>query len=264
MSELPSAATPRARSVLAAAMADPARTLVALDFDGTLAPIVSRPEDAVAHADAADAMAGLAAAGFRVAVITGRPVADVLRLGPGFADVPGLVIYGHYGLEQWLDGALTAPQVHPGVATATAAARTLALAHEGVDVEDKGHSVALHTRNAPDPGAAFAVLRPRARQIGAENDLEVVPGRYVLELRPAGVDKGGALRRLVAESGVRAVVLAGDDLGDLPAVRALRELDVAGVVVCSDSPETPDELRQVADIVVDGPAGVIELLRSMA
>jgi trehalose 6-phosphate phosphatase len=140
----------------------------------------------------------------------------------------------------------------------------LARAHEGVDVEDKVHSVALHTRNAPDPGAAFADLRPRARQIGADNDLEVVPGRFVLELRPPGMDKGGTLRRLVAESGVQVVVFAGDDLGDLPAVRALRELDVAGVVVCSDSLETPDELRQAADIVVDGPAGVIELLRSMA
>ena len=209
-------------------------------------------------------MARLAAAGFRVAVITGRPVADVLRLGDGFADVPGLVIYGHYGLEQWAGGELTAPQVHPGVAPAKAAARALAHSREGVDVEDKGHSVALHTRNAPDPGAAFADLRPLAEQIGAENDVEVVPGRFVLELRPPGMDKGGALRRLVAESGVQVVVFVGDDLGDLPAVRALRELDVAGVVVCSDSPETPDELRQAADIVVDGPEGVIELLQPMA
>ncbi|HEX6335418.1 MAG TPA: trehalose-phosphatase [Jiangellaceae bacterium] len=264
MGELPSPATPRARSALAAAIAEPARTLVAMDFDGTLAPIVARPEDAVAHVDASDAMAGLAAAGFRIAVITGRPVADVLRLGRGFADVPGLVIYGHYGLEQWVDGELTTPEVHPGIAPAKAAARALASAHEGVDVEDKDHSVALHTRNAPDPGAAFADLRSRAGQIGAENDLEVVPGRFVLELRPPGMDKGGALRRLVAESGVRAVVFAGDDLGDLPAVRALRELDVDGVVVCSDSAETPDELRQAADVVVDGPEGVIELLRSMA
>ena len=264
MSVLPTPATPDARSAFAAAVAEPSRTLVALDFDGTLAPVVSRPEDAVASPGAADALAGLAAAGFRLAVITGRPVADVLRLGRGFADVPGLVIYGHYGLEQWADGELTAPQVHPGVAPAKAAAGELARAHEGVDVEDKIHSVALHTRNAPDPGATFADLRPRAQQVGADNGLEVVPGRFVLELRPPGLDKGGTLRRVVAESGVQVVVFAGDDLGDLPAVRALRELDVAGVVVCSDSLETPDELRQAADIVVDGPAGVIELLRSMA
>ncbi|HEX5996704.1 MAG TPA: trehalose-phosphatase [Jiangellales bacterium] len=264
MGELPTPETARARSALVSAIAEPARTLVAMDFDGTLAPIVSRPENAVAHADAADAMARLAAAGFRIAVITGRPVADVLRLGDRFAEVPGLVIYGHYGLERWVDGQLAAPEMHPGVVPAKAAVEALASAYEGVDVEDKVHSVALHTRNAPDPAAAFADLRPRAGQIGAENDLEVVPGRFVLELRPPGMDKGRALRRLIAESDVRAVVFAGDDLGDLPAVRALRELDVAGVVVCSDSAETPDELRQAADIVVDGPAGVIELLRSMA
>jgi trehalose 6-phosphate phosphatase len=264
MSELPTPASPQARSALAAAVADPARTLVALDFDGTLAPIVPRPEDAVAHAGAADALAGLAEAGFRIAVVTGRPVAEVLRLGAGFADVPGLTIYGHYGLERWVDGELTAPDEHPGVEPARVAIRELATAHEGVDVEDKGHSVALHTRNAPDPAGAFAALRPRAEQIAAENDLEVVPGRFVLELRPAGVDKGGALRDLVAGSGVEAVVLAGDDLGDLPAVRALRELDVAGVVVCSDSAETPDELRRMADVVVEGPNGVIDLLRGMS
>jgi trehalose 6-phosphate phosphatase len=264
MSELPTPATAQARSALAAAVAEPGRTLVALDFDGTLAPIVSRPEDAAAHPGAADALAGLAAAGFRVAVITGRPVADVLRLGAGFADVPGLTIYGHYGLEQWVDGELTAPEEHPGVEPARAAVTELARAREGVDVEDKGHSVALHTRNAPNPGAAFADLRPRAEEIGAENELEVVPGRFVLELRPAGMDKGGALRGLIAESDVQAVLFAGDDLGDLPAIRALRELDVTGVVVCSDSPETPDELRQAADLVVDGPDGVIGLLRAMS
>lgn len=264
MSELPTPSSPRARSALAAAVADPGRTLVALDFDGTLAPIVSRPADAAAHPGAADALAGLAAAGFRVAVVTGRPVADVLGLGRGFADVPNLVIYGHYGLEQWVDGELTTPDEHPGVEPARAAVRELAGTHEGVDVEDKGHSVALHTRNAPDPAAAFAELRPRAEEIGAENDLEVVPGRFVLELRPAGMDKGGALRGLITELDVQAVVFAGDDLGDLPAVRALRELDVAGVVVCSDSPETPDELRQTADLVVDGPDGVVNLLRAMS
>jgi trehalose 6-phosphate phosphatase len=263
MSMLPTPATPEARSALAAAVADPPRTLVALDFDGTLAPIVAQPEDAAAHPGAADALAGLAAAGFRLAVITGRPVADVLRLASGFAGVPGLMIFGHYGLEQWMAGELTTPEEHPGVDPARAALRDLAGSREGVAVEDKGHSVAIHTRNAPDPAQAFEELRPRAEAIGAHNDLEVVPGRYVLELRPAGVDKGGALRRLVAESDVHAVVFAGDDLGDLPAVRALRALDVAGVVVCSDSVETPDELRNAADVVVDGPDGVVELLRAM-
>lgn len=264
MSEVPTPATPQARSALAAAIADPAQTLVALDFDGTLAPIVSRPEDAVAHTGAADAMAGLAAAGFRIAVITGRPVADVLRLGSGFADVPGLMIYGHYGLEQWVDGELSTPEQHPGVDPARAAIRELARSREGVEVEDKGHSVALHTRNASDPATAFADLRPLAEQIGAENDLEVAPGRFVLELRPAGMDKGGALRSVIAALGVQTVVFAGDDLGDLPAVWALRELDIASVVVCSDSPETPDELRRAADVVVDGPDGVIDLLRELS
>ncbi len=264
MTDLPTPATPEARSALAAALAEPRRTLIALDFDGTLAPIVARPEDAVAHPGAADALAGLAAAGFRLAVITGRPVADVLRLGSGFVDVPGLAIYGHYGLERWVDGKLFAPEQHPGVAPAKAALRTLAGSRAGVHIEDKGHSVAVHTRNAPDPGRTLAELQPRAEQIAAAHDLEVVPGRFVLELRPAGVDKGGALRSLVADSDVRVVIFAGDDLGDLPAIRALRAMDVVGVVVCSDSAETPDELRRAADLLVDGPDGIIDLLRALS
>jgi trehalose 6-phosphate phosphatase len=92
----------------------------------------------------------------------------------------------------------------------------------------------------------------------------VAPGRYVLELRPPGTDKGVALRALVAEAGARSVVFLGDDLGDLPAVAALRELDVAGLVVCSDSDETPDVLRLEADLVVDGPPGVIAFLDALA
>jgi trehalose 6-phosphate phosphatase len=262
---LPTPTTGAGRAALEAALADPAVTLVALDFDGTLSPIVARPEQAFAHPDAADVLAEVAAAGYQVAIITGRPVAEVLRLGAGLAEVPRLAIYGHYGMERRIGGELTAPDEHPGVAAARRAAGDLVGdAPEGVSLEDKGHSVAVHTRNAAEPVAAFRELRPAVEAIAAEHGLEVVPGRYVLELRPAGMDKGGAMRDLVAESGVRAVVFAGDDLGDLPAVAALRSLDVAGLVVCSDSAETPAELRDTADLVVDGPSGVLGLLRELA
>ncbi|HEX6194278.1 MAG TPA: trehalose-phosphatase [Jiangellaceae bacterium] len=242
---------------------EPSRTLVALDFDGTLAPIVARPEDAAAHPDAADVLAALAEAGYRIAILTGRPVADVLRLGAGFGDVRGLTILGHYGMERWADGAVTAPPEHPGVSPARAALETLAATEPGVHVENKGHAVALHTRPAPDPAEAFRRLVPAAESIASELGLEAVPGRFVIELRPPGTDKGGALRELVTTPVVSAVVFAGDDLGDLPAVRTLRELDVRSVVICSDSPETPDELRRQADIVVDGPSGVLAALRKL-
>ena len=101
---------------------------------------------------------------------------------------------------------------------------------------------------------------PDAERIAADHDLALVPGRFVLELRPAGVDKGAALSELVEASSPRAVLFAGDDLGDLPAVSVVRDLPVSALIVCADSPETPSELRDAADLVVDGPDGVVELL----
>lgn len=249
---------------LATIAQQPFRTLIALDFDGTLAPIVPRPESATAHPEAAPVLTALAELGYHVVIITGRPVGDVLRLGAGLAAVPGLRIYGHYGMERWADGTVTPPDEHRGVAPARTALEALAATEAGAHVEDKGHAVALHTRTANDPAGALQRLTLGAEAIAAEHGLEAVPGRFVLELRPPGIDKGGALREAVVASGAGVVVFAGDDLGDLPAVRVLRELDVTGIVVCSDSPETPDELRRQADVVVDGPDGVLALLGALA
>jgi trehalose 6-phosphate phosphatase len=243
------------------------RTLVAVDFDGVLSPIVPDPARAVALPGTADVLSAVAARVARVAVVTGRPAADAVRLG-SLADVPGLVVLGHYGLQRWSAGTLTTPGSDDGVELARRRVAELAAARPGVTVEDKHHSVALHTRSAPDPAAALAELRPHADAVAAEAGLQVTPGRFVLELRPVGVDKGVAIRSLVAETGATAVLYAGDDLGDLPAVAAVRELsssgDVEGLVVCSDAEEASAELRAAADIVVPGPPGVQALLSELA
>ncbi|MDQ3431563.1 MAG: trehalose-phosphatase, partial [Actinomycetota bacterium] len=92
------------------------------------------------------------------------------------------------------------------------------------------------------------------------------PGRMVLEIRPPGMDKGAALRALVQERAARAVLFAGDDLGDLAAydaVQGMRAEGVAGLLVCSASAEV-GELAERADVVVDGPAGVVDLLEALA
>jgi trehalose 6-phosphate phosphatase len=245
----------------------PAQAVVAVDYDGTLAPIVDDPEQAVADPAAVAALARLAAELGRVAVVTGRPAEVAVRLG-GLAAVPGVTVLGHYGLERWQDGRLEQPDAHPGVATARAAlADLIAAAPPGTRLEDKGRSVAVHTRTAADPAGTLAALEAPVARLAADLGLEVVPGRFVLELRPPGVDKGQALLGLLAEVGARAVLFAGDDLGDLPAVAALRSTaaaDVHAVVVCSDSPESPAALRDAADLVVDGPAGVAAVLTELA
>lgn len=244
----------------------PEQGLVAFDYDGTLAPIVPRPADAVAQPGIVDALCSLAARGVQVAVITGRPVDAALSLG-GLGAVPGLVLLGHYGLQRWQDGELSSPDPGAGVATARERLLTYVAQHDpGMTVEDKHHSVALHTRNAEDATAAFEQAKPMTEALAQECDLELVPGRFVLELRPAGTDKGGALRAVVEQSGARVVVFAGDDLGDLPAVAAIDDLRADGVhamVVCSDSPETPGALRDAADLVVDGPPGVLDTLHAL-
>jgi trehalose 6-phosphate phosphatase len=245
----------------------PQDALLAVDYDGTLAPIVARPQDAVPAEGAVATLTELAGLGVAVYVITGRPAPVAVELG-GLDAVPDLVVLGHYGLQRWQRGRLTTPDPHPGVDEARAAlARYVAEQADGTTLEDKHHSVALHTRNATDPAAAFERARPMAEALAQQTGLQLVPGRFVLELRPHGIDKGGALRQAVEETGAAVVLVAGDDLGDLPAldaVDALRAGGHAALVVCSDSGETPAALRERADVAVDGPAGVVAVLAGLA
>lgn len=271
---LPQPVTRAGREALAAILARPDRTVIGLDFDGTLAPIVPDPEQARAHPGAVPALARLAPKVASVAVITGRP-ADVAVHHGGFAAVPGLehlVVLGHYGAEHWdaATATLTAPPPHPGVAAARAGLPdilTRAGAGAGTWIEEKGgRAIAVHTRRAANPEAAFEALRAPLTTLAAAHGLIVEPGRLVLELRPPGMDKGVALRDHIQATKAQAVLYAGDDLGDLPAyaaVEKLREEGVPGLLVCSGSTEVT-ELSSRADLVVDGPEGVVHLLTSLA
>jgi trehalose 6-phosphate phosphatase len=266
--EMPVPQTAEGRAGLAAIRRDPAAALIAMDFDGTLAPIVADPREARAQPGAVAALHGLAGLVGTLAVITGRPAEEAVELG-GLVKVPGLIVLGHYGLERWQDGALTAPPPPPGVEAARERLPQLladAGATEGVRIEDKGSALAVHTRRAADPAGALAALRGPLAGLAADAGLVVEPGRLVIELRPPGMDKGAALTALVAERKAGPVLFAGDDLGDLAAfgaVRALREDGHPGLTVCSASGEV-SELAAEADLVVDGPDGVAALLGSLA
>jgi trehalose 6-phosphate phosphatase len=266
--DLPVPATPAGRAGLAALLADPGRALLGLDFDGTLAPIVADPDAARGHPGVPGVLARLARAGIRVAVVTGRPAATAVEYA-GIAGVPGLVVLGHYGLERWSGGSLTAPGDLSAVAEVRRRLPELlaaAAAPEGTHVEDKGAAVAVHTRRTADPAGAVDLLRVPLAALADELGLVLEPGRYVLELRPAGGDKGDALRTLVAGTAPSVVVFAGDDLGDLAAFDAvdrLRKEGTPGLLVCSGSTEVTG-LADRADLVVDGPDGVVALLGALA
>lgn len=255
--------TSAGRAGLAALRADPARAVVALDYDGTLAPIVDRPAEAVPAAGAVDALQALAPRLGTLALVTGRPADVVVDLG-GLAAVPGLLVLGQYGAQRWAGGGIDSPPPLPGIAAARRALPSL-LAGVGAELEDKGLALVVHTRTCPDPAGTLARLEPAVRELAAGLGLEVHPGRFVLELRPPGYDKRGALLSL-CEPVPSAVLFAGDDLGDLAAYDAVDELratGVPGLLVCSGSLEGPAELRERADLVVDGPAGIVALLTGL-
>jgi trehalose 6-phosphate phosphatase len=270
-------ATEAGAAGLRALLGDPAGAVVALDFDGTLSPIVPDPAQARAHPDVVPALRRLAPLVGTVAVITGRPAGLAVEYG-GFAGVPGLehlTVLGHYGAERWeaASGEVSTPEPHPGVAAVRAALPDLLAdrgAPEGTWIEDKGIAVAVHTRRTADPQATLDALRSPLTDLAAAHGLTVEPGRMVVELRPPGVDKGRALRGLLRERGARSVLYAGDDLGDVAAFAAVEELradGVPGLLVASASTtgEPPvAEIAKRADLVVPGPEGVAALLTSLA
>jgi trehalose 6-phosphate phosphatase len=247
-----------------AILKDPSGAVIGLDFDGTLSPIVADPAAARVHPDAPAVLAELGAYVNAVAIVTGRPVATALELGPGLERVPGLVVLGHYGFERWENGRISGPPPPAGVPRVEAELPLLldSLGLLGVTIEDKGRAVAVHTRRSADPEGALAKLREPIAELAAKHGLVVEPGRLVLELRPPGMDKGHALSLFLAERDARSVLFAGDDLGDLAAFDAVRASELPGVTVCSGSAEVT-ALADRADIVVDGPDGVVALLREL-
>lgn len=226
--------------------ADPERGAVLLDVDGTLAPIVDRPEDARVPDETRRELARLAGRYALVACVSGRTGDEVERM----VDVPGVAVVGEHGLE-----------LEPEAATWADRIATFA---SGVDwpAERKRLSVSFHFRRADDEAAARAYLTHVADSAEAEG---FVPrwGRMVLEVRPpVEAHKGTAVRALVTRAGVRRALYAGDDRTDLDAFRGLEGLEV-GLRVAVDSPEAPTELLAAADVVVPGQPAVLDLLRRL-
>jgi trehalose 6-phosphate phosphatase len=248
--------------------------MLLLDFDGTLAPIVRDPALARPHPRTLAPLRLLLARLGTVGVLTGRPAGVAAGLLGASADpaLARLVVLGSYGLERWsLDTGVTSDVDEASLAAIAAAREALPSLLErvgappGVLIEDKGIALAVHVRRAPEPDVAMSLLHGPLAELAAIQGLRLEPGRLVLELRPAGVDKGVALEKLARERGAGVVVYAGDDLGDLAAFNAvdrLRAREIPGVLVCSGSDEVT-ELLERADVIVDGPAGIADLLETI-
>lgn len=192
-----------------------------------------------------------------VGIVTGRRSEEVASL----LNVPHLRYFGLYGLEFEDE----APELVAAVAPLVRAASSVV---PEAWVEDKGSSVAVHYRQAPDPVAAHAALLVALQSVATGGGLRLIEGKMVLELVPHDRPlKGGAVERLAGEHALEAVLYAGDDHADLDAFAALdrlgrREIHVVKVAV--RGPETPEALVDAAAVVVEGPPGLVELLGQLA
>jgi len=233
-------------SVLDLLAAAPERAAIVLDVDGTLAPIVRRPDAARVPDEARREVKRLVGRYALVACVSGRTGEDARRL----VGVDGVRYVGSHGLELAPDADRWRDEI-----------RTFASSVEW-PVEDKGLTVSFHYREAENKEEALKYLEgvaDRAREAG------LVPrfGRKVLEIRPpVEADKGTAVTQLLEDAGLGRALYAGDDTTDLDAFRALDGLEV-GVRVAVSSDEAPSELVDAADVVVDSPAKLLVLLRQL-
>jgi trehalose 6-phosphate phosphatase len=271
--ELTSTAARERYDALAARLS---RTVIGLDFDGVLSPIVADPAEAHIHPDAAEVLLALAQEALAVAVITGRPARQALALGglddigDAFAEVGSdLYLFGQYGNERWssTNRRIVSPRPPHGLSTFMRELPRLLRSADagGAHIEEKGLAVAIHTRQLDDPADAQKRLIPILTEAAARHDLVLEPGRAVVEVRSAGMHKGRVVETLVDELDAGGFLFAGDDLGDIEAFRAVADLRESGLetlLVCSASDEQ-SALVPLADVVVEGPEGVLDLLRRL-
>jgi trehalose 6-phosphate phosphatase len=235
-------------TALAALTADPGRAGLVLDFDGVLAPIVTDPTASAMPDRVARSLARLAGGLGLVAVISGRPVGFLQER----VKAPGVPLLGSYGMEQSFDDVTQlAPEAAEWlgpVREAEQKLQELLAGLPGIRVEQKSVSVAVHWRQAPDREVAAHQVRRATARVSDETGLRLEPGKLVEELRPPiDVDKGSAISALLAAHGdLTAFAYAGDDLGDIPALRKAR--DAGGYALVIDhGAETDPRLLELAD-----------------
>lgn len=223
-----------------------------MDFDGVLSRITDDPDASELLDGTEEILRSLATKLSVVALLSARPAGFLAAR----ATIPGVELYGSYGLEHLTDhGIEVVPEARQWM---TAVEEATAVLHreldgvEGVYVEDKSLAVAVHWRRAPDRDVATKLITPLLQQVIDTHALRREPGKFVEELRmPLQQDKGTALRRIISTWRLQTVAYAGDDRGDLPA------FDVAtsagGYTLVVDGPDMAPDVSRLPGAHFDGP-----------
>jgi len=265
------ALAPEVAALLAPLRDQPAASALFLDYDGTLAPIVEHPAEARLLDGTAPLLEELAGRLALVGFVSGRALAQLETM----VGIQGLAYSGNHGMELHRRGeeaglADEAAAQMPAIHRFVQAWPPERLAANGVWLEDKGPTLTFHYRGAADPDSARAFLETLVRPVAEGVGLVALPGRMTLEIRPhVALDKGTAVRALLEGSGLRIAAHIGDDRTDVHAWRALRALRGEGALdhaaaIGVESPELPEDVRNAADALVQGPAGVREALEFLA
>jgi trehalose 6-phosphate phosphatase len=242
---------------------DPQRSILMLDYDGSLAPIVLMPQDAVPLPGTAELLADIAAHIGVVAIVSGRPVNFLVEHIPAST----VQLHGQYGLERFEYGRIVVDErALPYVDAVASAAHEVARRWPQIYVERKGDiAVAFHWRAAADiDGSVVGEIEALGHRLG----LAVHDSKMAREFRPpVDVDKGTVVASLI--DGMDVAAFAGDDAGDLPAFSALDRARAAAEVartfrVAVSSAEAPPEVLANADVVVDGPKALRNVLEMLA
>jgi trehalose 6-phosphate phosphatase len=258
--------------VLAPLLADPRRAAVLLDIDGTLAPIVRHADDAHVPEPTRLPLIAIAKRYGLVACVSGRRATTARRI----VSLGSITYIGNHGAEI-LRGGQTVAEIEPHVAEWARRVRSFGEGElQGEDLhrlrvrgEDKDVIFGFHWRGAPDEEAAEEAVRGVAARAEAAGFVTHW-GRKILEVRPAvELNKGLGVAHLLGEADVDVALYAGDDRTDLDAFAALREAVAQGTLreaICLGvaSDETPPELEESADLLVDGPLGVRSVLEVLA
>ena len=235
------------------------------DIDGTIAPIAPTPQQARVSPACRASLTTIASRVAIVAALSGREVVRAREI----VAVDTMMYIGNHGLERWRDGrveiAEDAQEYTVAIREIVQRLRQDPITH-GLVIEDKGVTIGIHYRLAPDHRQARDSVLRFLGDIPATSGLMITEGKLLVEIRPpVRIDKGTSLKQVVQENGLKGVICLGDDTTDVDAFRALHSLSsqggYRGLALGVLGKDTPSEVEQEADLLLRGVPEVEELLR---